>query len=255
MNLPKDKAVTLILNHESMSVRDSKAILFSAPVQNLSASDSRTEVHKATEGWEGAWDKLPDATLPLLIFALPVFWAGEGILTPIKTTDHFVTMYWLEDGTVRNAEFRATARDTKSLLAELKRITGREVEDLQQLSEKRVKILAKQFDASPFVETDRQVSIGWCNLAPGAYRLVVVPRQKNLAEIYFFPGNFQGGSFNANDVAAHAVVEFERRKTSLESKARPFVSYREQNGIVVFGQIETGEYILRFTPVPLGSAH
>jgi hypothetical protein len=84
--------------------------------------------------------------------------------------------------------------------------------------------------------------------------LVVVPREKHLAEIYFFNANFQGGSFNADDVAAYAVVEIERRKRPLESKAVLTVSYREQNGIVTFSQIETNELILRFTPIPLGIA-
>jgi len=271
-NLPQDAPVTLTVNREWMTVRNSKAVLFSAPVQNLSATDSRTEVHRAAKGWEDFWDTAFDKYLQrgdgrvataapmgiagafILAVALPTALVGEGVLAPIKTTDHFVSMYWLEDGTVKRAEFRASARDTKSLLAELNRVTGREVEDLQQLSQKRLKVIAKQFDASPIVENDRQVNVGWRKLAPGAYRLVVVTREKNLAEVYFFPANFQGGSFDANDVAAHAVVEFDRRKTSVENKAAPSVSYREQNGIVMLDQIETSELILRFTPIPLGLA-
>lgn len=269
--LAKDTLITLTLSRESMTVHNSKVVLFSAPVVNLSAIDSRTEVRKATKGWEDFWDTAFDKYVQagdgkvataapmgiagafILAVALPTALVGEGILAPIRTTDHFVSMYWLEDGTVRNAEFRASARDTKSLLAELNRVTGREAEDLQQLSQKRLKLIAKQFDASPIVENDRQVNVGWRKLAPGAYRLVVVTREKNLAEVYFFPANFQGGSFDANDVAAHAVVEFERRK-ALESKAASPVSYREQNGIVTFEEIETDELILRFTPIPLGLA-
>lgn len=270
---PKDTPVTLTLNRESMTVRNSKAVLFSAAVQNLNATDSRTEVRKATKGWEDFWDTAFDKYVQagdgrvataapmgiagafILAVALPTALVGEGILAPIKTTDHFVSMYWLEDGAVKRAEFRTSARDTTSLIAELNRITGREVEDLQQLSQKRLKIIAEQFDASPLIETDREVKVGWRSLAPGGYRLVVAPREKHLAEIYLFTGNFQGGSFNANDVAAHAVVELERRKTSVESKAVPSISYREQNGIVRFSRIDTDNYILRFTPVPLGSAN
>jgi len=270
--LPKDTTVTLTVNREWMTVRNSKAVLFFAPVQNLSATDSRTEVHRAAKGWEDFWDTAFDKYLQrgdgrvataapmgiagafILAVALPTALVGEGVLAPIKTTDHFVSMYWLEDGTVKRAEFRANARDTKSLLAELNGVTGREVEDLQQLSQKRLKVIAKQFDASPILENDRQVNVGWRKLATGAYRLVVVTREKNLAEVYFFPANFQGGSFDANDVAAHAVVELEHRKSPRESKDVPTVSYREQNGIVMLDQIETDELILRFTPIPLGLA-
>lgn len=257
-----------------MTVRSSKTVLFSAPVQNLIASDSRIEVHRAAEGWEDFWGASFDTLLKddgnnsvagaaakgtgaafILMGTFPVALLGEGILAPIKTTDHFVSMYWLEDGVVRNAEFRASAGDTKSLLAELNRVTGKEVEDLQQFSQKRLKVIAKQFGASPIIETDRLVKVGWRSLSFDAYRVVGVPREKNLAEVYFFPRNFQAGSFNANDVAAHAVVELERRKTSVESNVAPSVSYREQNGIVTFSQIETDEYILTFTPIPLGSAN
>ncbi len=187
-----------------------------------------------------------------MIIGLPIFLAGEGILAPIKWADHFVSIYWIEDGVMKSAEFRASADDAKSFVAELNEVTGKEVEDLQQLSQKRLKLIAEQFEASPIVDTDRRVNIGWRSLAPGVYRIVAVSREKNLAEIYFSPANFQGGSFNANDVAAHAVVELEHRKSPRESKGVPTVSYREQNGIVTFSQIETDELILRFTPIPLG---
>jgi hypothetical protein len=263
----QDTPVTLTVNREWMTVHNSKTLMFSASVLNLSALDSRTEMHKATEGWEGAWDKLPDATLPLLIFALPVFWAGEGILTPIKTTDHFVTMYWLEDGATKRAEFRASASDTQSLLAELNKVTGRKAEDLQELTERRQKSLREQFDGAPIVGIDRPVSIGWHSLAPGSYRLFVVTRERNLAEVYFVPADktakdlWNGSpsetsqvSANTEDFATQAVAELERRKPPLENKAAHAVSYREQNGIVTFSQIETNEMILRFTPIPLGLA-
>lgn len=250
----KDEPVTISVNREWMTVRKSKTLAFSAPIRNLSAVDSRTEVRKATKGWEDFWDRTGAGDTSLVLFIAPIFLAGEGILAPIKTTDHFMSMYWLEDGVPKSAEFRASAGDAKSLLAELNKVTGREVEDLQGSSQERLKLIAERFDASPTLETDRQVNVGWRTLAPGAYRLVVVPREKNLAEVYFFPAKFQGGSFNANDVAAQAVVELGHRKTSLESKAAASVSYGEQNGIVTFSQIETDEMILRFTPIPLGFA-
>jgi hypothetical protein len=119
--------------------------------------------------------------------------------------------------------------------------------------------IREQFDGAPIVEIDRQVSIGWHSLASGSYRVIVVPREKNLAEVYFLPANkpapdFSSGNLNAEDAGTQAVAELERRKTPRESKAVPTVSYREQNGIVTFGQIETDEMILRFTPIPLGFA-
>jgi hypothetical protein len=276
--LPKDTPVTLTLNREWITVHHSKTLAFSAPVLNLDTVDSRTEVRRAAKGWEDFWGASLDTLLQddgnntvagaaakgtglafILMGTVPIALLGEGILAPIKTTDHFVSIYWPEDGATKRAEFRASAGDTKSLLAELKKATGRRAEDIQELAEKRRKLIAEQFDVSPIVEIDRQVSIGWHTLAPGQYHLIVLPRENNLAEVYFLPANkpapdFSSGSLNADNTGTQAVAELERRKTPRESKAAPSVSYREQNGLVTFSQIETDDLILRFTPIPLGFA-
>jgi hypothetical protein len=149
--LSKDTLVTLTLNREWMSVRHSKTLAFSAPVPNLDTVDSRTEVHRAAKGWEDFWGASLDALLKddgnlsvahaaaqgtgvafILMGAVPIALAGEGILAPIKTTDHFVTICWHEDGVSKCAEFRASAGDTKFLLAELKKVTGRRAEGIQE---------------------------------------------------------------------------------------------------------------------------
>ena len=282
--LPKETPVTLTLNPKWITVHHSKKLAFSAPVLNLDIVDSRTEVHRAAKGWEEFWGASLDTLLQdeptvagnaakgigaafVLMGAVPIALAGEGILAPIKTTDHFVSIYWLEDGATKRAEFRASAGDTKSLLAELNKVTGRKAEDIQELAERRQKSLREQFDGAPIVGIDRPVSIGWHSLAPGSYRLFVVTRERNLAEVYFVPADktakdlWNGSpsetsqvSANTEDFATQAVAELERRKPPLENKAAHAVSYREQNGIVTFSQIETNEMILRFTPIPLGLA-
>jgi hypothetical protein len=149
--LPKDTPVTLTLNREWMTVRHSKTVAFSAPVRNLDTVDSRTELRKATKGWEDFWDASFNTLLQddgnnsvasaaakgigaafVLMGTVPIALAGEGILAPIKTTDHFVTICWHEDGVTKCAEFRASASDAKSLLAELKNVTGRRAEGIQE---------------------------------------------------------------------------------------------------------------------------
>jgi hypothetical protein len=282
----KDTPVTVTLNREWITVRKSKTLALSAPVRNVSAVDSRTEVHRAAKGWEDFWGASFDTLLRddgnnsvagaaakgisaafVLMGTVPIALAGEGILAPMKTTDHFVSLYWLEDGAVKSAEFRASGGDTKSLLAELKKVTGRRAEDIQELAKRRQQSIREQFDGAPIVGIDRQVSIGWHSLPPGSYRLIVVTRERNLAEIYFVPTDKTAKdlwnespseasqvSANTEDFATKAVAEFERRRTPLESKSAPSVFYREQNGIVTFSLIETDELILRFTPIPLGLA-
>ena len=68
------------------------------------------------------------------------------------------------------------------------------------------------------------------------------------------PSETRQGSADTEDFATYAFAEIERRRTPPEGKAAPRVSYREQNGIATFSQIETDELILRFTPIPLGLA-
>jgi hypothetical protein len=267
--LSKDMPVTLTVNREWMTVRNSKTLVFSAPVLYLSAVDSRTEVRKATKGWEDFWDSkcCGDNGAAAALLIAPIWLAGEGILAPIKTTDHFVNMYWLEDGASKSAEFRVSSADTASLLAELSKLTGKKAADLQELAERRQKSIREQFDGAPIVGIDRRVSIGWHSLAPGSYRLIVVTRERNIAEVYFVPTDktasdlWNGSpsetsqvSANTEDFSTYAFAELQRRRTPLETKAAPSVSYREQNGIVTFSQIETDELILRFTPIPLGLA-
>jgi len=126
--LPKDTLITLTMNGQWITVRDSKAFSLSIPAANVRTADSRTEVRKATKGWEDFWDGCCAGGGGLLLFIAPVFLAGEGILGPIKTSDHFVSMYWMENGSMRGMEFRASSEDTKSLLSELDKASGRNAE-------------------------------------------------------------------------------------------------------------------------------
>jgi len=253
--LRKHTPVTLTVSREWITVRDTKTFSLSIPAANVRTADSRTEVRKATKGWEDFWDRncCGDNDAGAVLLTAPIFLAGYGILAPIKTTDHFVSMYWMENGSMRGLEFRVSAGDTKSLLAELKKATGRNAEDLQEVSTRRQKLVAEQYEASPIVELKSPVTLGWNTLWPGRYHLVVIPRsapgETGLAEVYFYVANKP----TPDCLSGECVAELERREP-LEGKASPSVSYREQNGIVMLDQIETSELILRFTPIPLGLA-
>ncbi len=272
--LDKGAPVTLTVNRDWVTIRASKTKSFSVPAANLRAVDSRTQLHERTQGWENFWGDFfstagNDSNGALaVIAAIPIIFIGEGILASTKTTDHFVSLYWLEDGVMKSAEFRVGGDNAESLLAALNNdITGAKVENLEEIARTRQKAITDEFASSPVVEIDRQVSIGWNSVAPGQYRLIVIPRERGLAEVYFFPANKPAPEFlsaaqpndnqstaNLGDFPTQAVAEFERREKASESKTARSVSYREQNGIVTFSQIETDEFILRFTPIPLGFA-
>jgi len=246
--------VTITVRSEKIIVRDSKKFSLTIPVANVRTADSRTQIHKATKDWEDFWDHncCGDNGAAAALFLAPVVLGGWAILAPIKTTDHFVSLYWLEDGSMRGVEFRVSAGDTKSLLDELHKVTGRNSEDLQQASTERGRVIDEQYAASPIVEIKSPVKLGWNTLWPGHYHMIIVPRtgpgESDLADVYFFAANKPTPDILSGD----AVAEFERQKAPLDSNAPPSITYHEQNGIQTFDQIETDQFVLRFTPIPLG---
>ena len=255
--IPIDSSVTLSVNARSIAVRGTKNRSFSIPALNVRTTHSRTEIHKATKDWEDFWDTqcCGDNGGAAALFIAPIWLAGEGILAPMKTTDHFVSMYWVEEGRTKNAEFRVGGRDVKSLLTELNKITGKNAEDLQKAATERQKLIAEQYATSPIVEIKSLVRLGWNTLAPGEYRMAVIPRaapgETSFADVYFFAANKP----TPDSLSGNAVAEFERRELPLGNSTAPAVSYDEQNGNVSFSQIETNEFVLRFTLIPLGAAN
>ena len=193
IGIPKDSSVTLTVNRERITVRASKKAAFSVPASKITAVVSSTQVRKASGGWEQFWDtsfnKLgcgdSSCGAILLVPALPVALLGEGILAPMKTTQHFVTIYWLADGAVNIAELSVGLGDPKPLLAELEKATGQTVVDIQESIRKKKKWLAETYHSSPIVKIDRKVSIGWGSLAPGEYRLILNSTVVGSAEVYF----------------------------------------------------------------------
>jgi len=257
--IPKDSSVRITVNHEWISVRASKTASFFVPAPKVATVAFGAQVRKASKGWEEFWDTTfytvgggDGGGAVLLIPAIPIALLGEGIFAPMKSTQHFVTIYWLEDGAMKSAEFTVGADDTKSLLAELNKATGKNIVDVQESIKKRKEWIAREYYRSPIVKIEKRVNVGWGDLAPGEYRLLLVPSEPGFAEIYFYPA--KRSSFDV-DLVIQAVAEFERRRTRLEGRVAPSVSYREQNGIVMLNQIETRELILRFTPIPLGFAN
>jgi len=251
--IPKDTSVTLTVNHEWITVRASKTDSFSVAAAKVTTVASGTQIRKAKTGWEDFWDTqcCGDGGGGAALLIAPVFLAGEGILAPVKTTHPFVNIYWQEDGVMRSAYFSAGAGDAKSLLAEVSKVSGINVVDLQELMRKRKELITEQYYRAPVVVIKRKVNVGWGSLATGTFRLISVldeiPNVTGFAEVYFFPIR----DTLDLDTGIQALAKFERGGTRLEGVLTS-VSYREQNGIVMLDQIETSELILRFTPIPLG---
>ena len=256
-NLAKNSSVKLTVNQDWIAVRASKTALLSMPSYKITNVASSTQVRKATTGWDQFWETSFNgfessdngSGAILMLPAIAVALLGHGILQQMKATDRFVTFCWMEDGAVKNAEFRASADDAKSLVAELNKATGKSVVDIQETIKKRKAYIENAFYSSPIVKIEKKVNLGWSNLTAGDYRLIINPAASGFTEVYFFPA--QAGSLDI-DLVREGVAEYEVRRTRLETPGIK-VSYREQNGMVMLDKIEAQEFVLRFTPVPLGS--
>jgi hypothetical protein len=88
------------------------------------------------------------------------------------------------------------------------------------------------------VAFDRKVTVAFKELPAGLYQLVLLKREGNRGELYFFPGE----QVNLDLLAAQALVEFEEQGSALPLAQ---VTYREEN------EVRTPQRILRFTAVPL----
>lgn len=101
----------------------------------------------------------------------------------------------------------------------------------------------EKFKGMP-VAFDRKVTVAFKELPAGLYQLVLLKREGNRGELYFFPGE----QVNLDLLAAQALVEFEEQGSALPLAQ---VTYREENGITSLAEVRTPQRILRFTAVPL----
>ena len=253
--IPKNSSVTLTVNPERITFHASKTASFSVPTPMITTVVSSTQVRKASKGWDEFWDTTfttvgggDGGGAVLVIPAIPIALLGYGVLAPMKVSQHFVSIYWLEDGAMKSAEFSAGIGDAKPFLAELSKATGKNNVNIEESIKRKKEWIAKEYYRSPIVKIEKKVSIGWGDLAPGEYHVMFDPSGPGIAEVYFYPAK---RSFFDVDLVTQGVAQYESGITNLV----PSVTYREQNGVTMLDQIETRRVILRFTPIPLGFAN
>jgi hypothetical protein len=118
---------------------------------------------------------------------IPVMDAAEQLaLTPfqgIKSHWHFVYIHWERDGEEHFETFRLRRKSALSLLAELQRATGKDVDTLD-FSEN----VDLRYANRILLNFNESVWVGSTLLSPGRYTVMLIKRSENLGVLYFLPG-------------------------------------------------------------------
>jgi hypothetical protein len=122
---------------------------------------------------------------------------------PIKTTDRLVRIVWRDKSLDEEVVLRLRKKDYASFLAEIENGTAKPWKNVET---EWARVKQELQDAAPNkveIRLDHRVSIGKSDLEPGTYQIVLLRRQTNRGELYFFPGN----DVNTEQLAALSTVE------------------------------------------------
>ncbi len=254
-HLEGGQKIQLAVGLNTVFARDGDDILFSVPVEDLLqfsyTSSLRDRSVKWFEGWEKAGEILfsgvgsdPQAAAGALMVALPMLAIEHGVGGLLKgsmATDHFVILHWKDMSGVSSATLQGNEIEVRAICTELQRFSKRSATDLDAAAQStRTALEQAQQSTKYYVETDRNVSLENTVLAPGQYRVIILPREVNLAEVYFL------NAVNST-ILARTLVEYERGESDRGAR----VTYATLSGIQTFREIRIEQHILRFSPVPI----
>ncbi len=236
-------SVKVTIRQENVILEPKKGSLFSISAASITAVSSnlvskRTASQNAVLVYAGAVEAGGGSPYGVLLF-LPLL-AGAAAISPIKSHYAYVSILWSEKGTEQEVLLKLSRRDYTPFLAELQKATGKEWKNLDTEWERVQQELKREGANKISVRLDHKVRIVKSDLKPGAYQLVLLEREANHGELYFFPGNH----IDIERLAAVAVVEIESLANDTETER---VSYKQdKNGNTTISDIRTASNTLRF---------
>ena len=254
--LKSGKDVQLAVGERTVFARDGEEILFSAPVEDLLqfyySSNRRDRSVKWFEDWEKAGNFVvsgvgddPRAAAGALAVMLPMLaveYGVGGMLKGSMATDYFLTLNWKALGGVSTATFQGDEKDIREISTELDKFSKQPAVDLDAAAQKALSDFDQQLKTTDyFIETDRNVRLNDRNLPPGKYRVVILRRENNLAEVYFLRGQDSA-------IAAQTIVQYAPRSNADRSSR---ATYDNVLGLETFQEIQIDEHTLTFSAVPV----
>jgi hypothetical protein len=237
-----EKKVEVNLGPEKIVGKSDQTVQFLIPVAQVVEVTYDTEVHHRGKGWVKAGGKMtgyPDyqpageeviVAAPFLLVAAAAY--------PTRATKHFVHIVWSDQGKVRDVTLEAAKGKYAPFLQELRTVTGKEWRDLPAEKEKIRQEIEREKDGNIPVRLDQKVWLAETILDAGAYQLVLLQREENRGELYFFAGK----NVNSSKVAGVALVEIERLSTGVVA---PQVTYKDERGATMISEVRTPDKILR----------
>ncbi len=232
--------VMVTIRQENVILEPKKGSLFSISAASITAvSSNLVSRPTASSNQAVAWAYAVGFS-PYMLMGLPFGLVGMAATYPIKSHYAYVSILWSEKGTEQEVLLKLSRRDYTPFLAELQKATGKEWKNLDTEWE-RVQQELKREGANKFsLHLDHKVRIVKSDLKPGAYQLVLLEREANHGELYFFSGNHVG----IEHLAAVAVVQIE--SLASDTRTEPASYKQDENGNTTISDIRTASKTLRF---------
>jgi hypothetical protein len=114
--------------------------------------------------------------------------AAAMVAHAFKSTNHFVQVVWREGNDQKEVWFKVNQNDYSAFLTELERVTGRSVTDLARIRAEILEELEREKGNKIPIGLDRPVWLNGEKLDPGQYQLVLLQREGDGSQLYFFRG-------------------------------------------------------------------
>lgn len=230
--IKKGSKMKVTVGSEKVLCASGKEIPFAIPVTAI------TQVTYDTKARRRMGEAAAIAILSLGVAAAFMF---------VKTKKHFVNIVWEEDGTEKEIIFKVGKKEYVSFLAELERVTGRPYRDLametkqaEDAAKLRQKELKKAKKRTIRVEIDRPARVGEIDISPGSYKLVLLERENQQGELYFFTGK----KINTKKIVAMSPVEILIQTN--DAVTTPEIHYLEVDGTTRISEIRMSTKTFRF---------
>ena len=228
--------VLLTVGADAIAGEEKHGASFSIPIAAIAEVGYDQQSH--SKGW--AWLKGAGSAggggghsgivaAPLLI--------GAALAAPFKSKEHYVRLLWQEDANVKEAVFEVGKHDYLELLAEIQRATGKPWRNMLDERKRLDDELSKATYRRIPLELDRNIAQGDGEVRAGAYQIVVLEREANLAELFLFSGKDASSKVAVAQIMARAAP-------SVAGVASARVLYREEEGLTTIAEIRLPEKTL-----------
>jgi len=206
------------------------------------------EQQRRLQDWEHGWDKACEWTGNgegcIALYGAPIWLLGEGILRIKGPASHFIALRWQDDQSIIEVSMQVAALEWKEILERLLAVTRKNqgadplevLADAGQLRQEFEK--AKQKSMKIFLES--VVHIGrWPPLGPGDFRMVVLARNDDRAEVFFF----DVADTKLEKLRAVAAAHLEKAPREVGTIS---ATLRDKSDLKLLDEIRFEDVILRF---------